>query len=93
MRKSGSSAVVDAVATSDSETEKMQHTPLPRAIWLMSLILFGLGILIIKHVLGSAEEGGCRILSGTLGCLLISLVVLRRYLPMQCWGPKTATKD
>ncbi|CAE7269237.1 unnamed protein product [Symbiodinium necroappetens] len=55
-RTNGNSAVVDALATSDSEKEKVQHTmPLPEAIWLMSLILFAFG-LIMKHVLAEPKK-------------------------------------
>ncbi|CAE7600397.1 unnamed protein product [Symbiodinium sp. CCMP2592] len=54
-RKSGNSAVIDALAASDSETEKMQPLPLLEAIWLMSLILFGVGI-IVKHVLAQQKK-------------------------------------
>ena len=54
-RKSRNSAVVDALAASDSETEKMQRIPVPEAIWLMSLILFGVGI-IIRHVLAQPKK-------------------------------------
>ncbi|CAE7451604.1 unnamed protein product [Symbiodinium sp. CCMP2456] len=48
-RKNGNSAAIAALA-SKSQPEKMQHMPLPEAIWLMSLIVFGLGI-ILKHFL------------------------------------------
>ncbi|OLP77340.1 hypothetical protein AK812_SmicGene42603, partial [Symbiodinium microadriaticum] len=55
-RTNGNSAVVDALATSDSEKEKVQHNmPLPEAIWLMSLILFAFG-LIMKHVLAEPKK-------------------------------------
>ncbi|CAE7941984.1 unnamed protein product [Symbiodinium sp. KB8] len=51
-RKKGNSEVIAALATStsQSESEKMERMPLPEAIWLMSLIVFGLG-LILKHFL------------------------------------------
>ena len=47
-RKNGNSEAIAALATSESRPEKMQHVPLPEAIWLMSLIVFGFFI-VLKH--------------------------------------------